>query len=160
MASRGGRREGAGAPRGHRKSTLEKIERANIEEQIRQAIVAHDRAKATGKKMAIDVLDDLMNTFLGGAAHYQPNLANPTAKPLADEGKFLAYAERAMDCAARLAKYQSPTFKGIMYQAPVTPQQPLPNTSDDDNVVYINDPVAALRAYRNCLLVSQGKKAV
>lgn len=76
-------------------------------------------------KLAKDVLDQFMRTFAGYAAFYQPvpegQAAPVNRKP--NEEKFFAFADRAVNCAIALAKYQSPTYRAIMV-ADAPPKDP------------------------------------
>jgi len=103
--AKGGARPGAGRPRGPSKATIEK------------ALIAErtvSEAKTAGKKLAKEVLEDFMLLFTGMAAGFQ--IAPPGASPnlQGDEGKFWKYAQAAVDCAHKLAPYQSPTFRAVV----------------------------------------------
>src|SRR6266566_3568735 len=78
---RGGRREGAGAPRGPRKATIARIEAANISEQVVAAKLADEKLRNADKKLAKDVLEDFMLVFAGMAATYQPLRAGMAVPP-------------------------------------------------------------------------------
>lgn len=100
----GGRKKGT-----PNKATLEK-------ERVAAEIAARTMADATtsGKKLAKEVLEDFMELFAGMAAHYQP--APPGKehlKPSGNEAQFLKYADLTVAAAAKLAPYQSPTFKAV-----------------------------------------------
>lgn len=107
MAGRGGVRAGAGRPVGvPNKATLERL-------AIAERAVAD--AKASGKKLAKEVLEDFMHLFAGMAAYYQPTPSEaPQQNRNGNETKFRDYAVLACSTAADLAKYQSPTFKAIV----------------------------------------------
>jgi hypothetical protein len=93
------------------------MERALIAQRI-----AAEQAGRPGKKLAREVLDDLMFLCLGMAAKYQPLPAGVVAMngQQPDEAKFIEYAKLAGGFAAELAPYQSPKFKGII-QLPEMP---------------------------------------
>ena len=139
---RGGKREGTGRPKGALgKATIERLEKAKLD--VREA-------KASGKKLGKDVLEEFMYLFAGMAAAYQP-LPPGAVVPVGrapNEDKFKEYAVLARDTAFMLAKYQSPTFKAI----PVTvqPDSPQPQFGDGDptNVVTLDDPEALVRVYK------------
>jgi hypothetical protein len=142
MAGRGGARPGAGRPQGPSRAT---IERALIAERTVQS------AKATGNKLAKERLEELMEIFIGATAYFQPTVAIGTQpNPNQDWGEFEKWGRLAMECAAKLAPYQSPTFRAVMVSAP-PPAQPEGNLN---NVFPIGDPVAAARTYRR--IVSAG----
>jgi hypothetical protein len=112
--AKGGARRGAGRPRGPSKATLEK------------ALIAErtvSEAKAAGKKLAKEVLEDFMLLFAGMAADFQ--IGPPGAAPnlRADENKFWKFAEAAIDCAHKLAPYQSPTFRAVVVAPGPDPNQ-------------------------------------
>lgn len=102
----GGRQKGA-----RNKVTIARALRA--EQEIAEA-------KASGRKMATQVLDEFMHLFAGMAAAYQP-LPPGTEIPAGrapDEAQFEKYAKLAVDCARILAPFQSPTFKAIVIAPP------------------------------------------
>lgn len=116
MAGTGGARPGAGRPKGVSKATLEKIALAQRE-------VAG--AKASGKKLAKEVLDEFMQLFAGMAAYYQPTPATvPQQNANQDESKFKEYAVLACEQAAELAQYQSPKLRAILMPLPPPGDQP------------------------------------
>ena len=88
-------------------------------------------ARKRGQKLAREVLDDLMHTFLGMAAKHQPVSPGMPLQPGQEpnETKFVQYAVLARDTAKELAPFQSPKFKSIeVYQAPTAPiEQPSSN---------------------------------
>lgn len=104
------------------------------------------------KKLAKDVLEELMLVGLGYAARFQPKYA-PDGKVLeGDPVAFREWADFTGDKAAKLAKYQSPTFRAIHLQADsgsgagTAPPQP----GDNAKVVDMQserDPARAIEAY-------------
>jgi hypothetical protein len=107
--SRPGERRG-----GRQKGTPNRatVERQLVAAQIAERTVAD--ARLGGKKLAKDVLEELMVRFIERARHYEPT--PPGAKDhnvYADESKFLQWAKYASDCAKALAPYQSPTFRAV-----------------------------------------------
>lgn len=106
----GGARPGAGAPRGPRKSTIEK------------ALIAEAtslKAQVNGKRLAKDVLEEFMFLFGGMAAYYQPL---PPGQPIPvdrkpDEAAFERWARLTVETAHKLAPFQSPTFKAVLVQS-------------------------------------------
>jgi len=121
MAGRGGLRPNSGRKVGSQnKATIERLKRAEIE---------MTQARESGKKLAKDVLEEFMMLFAGMAAQSQPIPEGmpvpPGRKP--NEKTFEKYARLAVETAADLAKYQSPTFKAIaVAMAPDFPRQPQP----------------------------------
>jgi len=81
-------------------------------------------AQASGKKLAIDVLEDFMNLFAGMTAYYQPMPNGVAPKPNQDENKFVQYARMTMKVAEALAPYQSATYRAIVTAAPPPPRNP------------------------------------
>lgn len=83
-------------------------------------------ATASGKKLAVEVLDDFMGLFAGMAAYYQPLPGGGEVPPgrHPDENKFEKYARLTIKIAGELAPYQSSTFRAIL--APAAPQQTNP----------------------------------
>lgn len=115
MAGKGGARPGAGRKRGESKAT---IERRAIAERIIAEQAAGQRAQP-GRKLAKEVLDDLMHLALQYAAVHQPlppGMQATTGQD-PDTEKFVMFANMAGDFAGRLAKFQSPTFKSIEVHA-------------------------------------------
>ena len=107
---RGGRKRGT-----PNKATRE---RALLAEQI------VTEARKRGQKLAREVLDDLMHTFLGMAAKHQPVAFGAPLQTGQEpnEDKFVKYAVLARDTAKELAPFQSPKFKSIeLYEAPTAP---------------------------------------
>jgi len=95
--------------------------------QIQRAEARYGEARASGnRKLAIEVLDQLMHLHLSRASIYLP--ANPKAvaehtanpNPHENETLFRYHVERAEGCASMLAPYQSATFKSITLQASAT----------------------------------------
>jgi hypothetical protein len=107
---RGGRQKGT-----RNKATVEK---ALIAEQV----IA--RAEMAGKKLVKEVLDKCMGLLMGMVAFYQPSLADKPPNPNADEDKFEKWARLAIECAAKLAPYQSPTFRAVVVAPAPDANQP------------------------------------
>lgn len=122
----------------------------------RNLIAARQAAEAlkpgSGKKLAKEVLEEFMLTFAGMAATYQPMPPGRTDVPdgrAPDPVLFRAYAELAVLAAAKLAPFQSPTFRAIAVtvaqeQVPIGPRI----INNDPNVISIDDPLALQRVYR------------
>jgi len=83
-------------------------------------IAASEIQKAEGQRklLAKEVLDQYMTLFAGMSARYQPIKGNKTP----NEKKFNFYAEKAIDCAHKLAPYQSPRLQALAI-APVPDAQ-------------------------------------
>lgn len=157
----GGPRQGAGAPRGPRKATIEKIEGANINEQIKAAARDLDRARQQGRPLAKDRLDELLGIALGAMTAFQRVTAeqvqadrerNPKSKLKEQKGDWAGFGnwfDRAAYAAKELAKYQSPTFKAIAVAA--APGAAIEHEPDYENVVRLGNPVAASRAYQQLM---------
>ncbi len=102
------------------------IERKRVEAEIAQRVGPDYRPD--GKKLAKDVLEDLMLMHGGLAAENQPTPGadgRRTFKNLTQREMFRYHAEEAAHCASRLAKYQSSTFKAIAV-GPMPGDVPLP----------------------------------
>jgi hypothetical protein len=100
--------------------------------------------KAAGKKLAKEVLEDFMLQTAEMAVHFQPAPPGSPKNRHADEAKFWTYARAAIECAQKLAPYQSPTFRAITVTAPSPNERPL---LGQDNVIPLDDPVALARIY-------------
>jgi len=83
-------------------------------------------AKAAGRALAKDVLSDFTEIFKSMAVRYRPLAGYENA----DEAKFEKWARLAVDCAARAAPFQSPTFRAVT----VVP----PDKAREDDVTVIN----------------------
>lgn len=116
--AKGGARRGAGRKRGPSKATIER-------QLLAQRIAAEQQGKP-GRKLAKEVLDDLMHTALGMAAKYQPlpDGVVPMNGQKPDEAKFVEYLKLAGGFATDLAPYQSFRFKAVLMS-----QEPLPGGS-------------------------------
>lgn len=106
---RGGYRPGAGKKKG-------KFDRATLEAELaaaQQQLVELTQKRQAGRKMAVDVLDDIMHLAMGLAGKHQPlahgEQLEPGREP--DEAKFDRYLEMTGEFAGKLANFQSPKFK-------------------------------------------------
>lgn len=106
---RGGYRPNAGRRKGS-------MDRATLEAELaaaQQQLVEMAKKRQSGRKIAVDVLDDIMHLAMGLAAKHQPlsnaEIAGPGREP--DEPKFLQYLELTGEFAGKLANFQSPKFK-------------------------------------------------
>ena len=90
--------------------------KATIERELLAQRIAAEQAQKPGRKLAREVLDDLMHTFLGMAARVQPMPEGVQLQPghLPDPIKFVEYATLAGAFAKDLAPYQSPKFKATI----------------------------------------------
>jgi len=139
-------RKPSGLPRGRKlggknKATLEREELARRELEAREnrMVVSENlivEARRTGRKLAREILDDLMQLGMGMMATFQPlppapgsTPETPNANPNYNEDKFWRAAEFTKDCAIALANYQSPKLKAeVQVNVPVerAPQEILP----------------------------------
>lgn len=113
--ARGGYRANGGRKAGGKNKLT--IERELIAERIAQERM-QDAAKP-GRKLAREVLDDLMHLALQYAAMHQPLPVGvqPGLGQEPSQEKFVLFANMAGDFAGKLAKFQSPTFKSIEVHA-------------------------------------------
>jgi hypothetical protein len=107
-----------------------------------------DDACKTGKKLAKDVLEDFMHLFAGMAAVYQPTAPGQPPNPHANEAAFKDAAERAIDCADKLAPYQSPKLKTIQVQEGWGAMKPVPTEAERKALRPIGNPG---QVYRNMI---------
>jgi hypothetical protein len=96
----GGRKAGV-----HNKTTQRRIDAAE------RAIVL---AKAGGKRLAREVLEDFVELFSAIALTHQPALPGAEPNPSYDEKKFEKFARLAVDTATALASYQTPKLKAVL----------------------------------------------
>jgi hypothetical protein len=73
-------------------------------------------ARADGKPLAKEVLEDFMLFYIQAAYQFRPPL--PIPENWEGESKFHSYAEKAGQFARMLAPYQSPTYRSITMQTP------------------------------------------
>lgn len=111
-----------------------------------------DDAKKKRIPLAKEVLNEFMQLFAGMAAAYQP--LPPSAPTPAgrspDEPKFLKYAVLAIDCAAKLAPYQSHTFRAISVHA-ADPNDKPPRPGDGAKEINPKDAAAVARVYQQVM---------
>jgi hypothetical protein len=134
--------------------------RATVERQ-EMAARALDNAKAEGRPLAKDRLDELLSIALGAMMAHQPITKEMAKKARAsgnrtvkesrgDWSGFGEWWDRAAYAAKELAKYQSPTYKAVSVE---TPHQAGSRTFGDiGKFVRTGDPVAASRIYREFIM--------
>jgi len=146
-------RGGAGRGQGRKPGIPNKATQERALEAARQ----NAEAKANGKKLAKEVLEEFMLLFAGMAAAYQPLPPGTPVPPGREpnEAKFITYAKLATDTAADLAPYQSPTFRAIGVMAPNPDQRPGDGAKTIGSSKKLNAAEAA-RAYRLLMLSPAG----
>jgi len=102
MAGRGNPK-GSNGGGGRRKGTPNKIT------LVRAAQVA-EVARATGKKLGVEIMEEAANYFFGLAARHQPTGPDPNPT------LFREYLKDAADYASKLAPYQSHRLSSITIQ--------------------------------------------
>jgi len=75
------------------------------------------QASMVGRTLAKEVLDELIALFAAAARSYCPTELGGTGDRKVSEAKFERYARLAIECATKLAPYQSPTFRAIVVSA-------------------------------------------
>lgn len=127
-SKRGGFREGSGrTPGAKNKRTLERETREKLEAEAKEKIAElaeEDRAvvkvATRGKKLAKDVLRELMELSVGMAALYQPAHPDAVSKNRhEDPAKFQEWFAIAAQTAKDLAPYESPRYSAVMVGAAV-----------------------------------------
>jgi hypothetical protein len=130
--------------------------RATVERQ-EMAARALDNAKAKGRPLAKDRLDELLSIALSAMTARQPITKEMVKKARAsgnrtvkesrgDWGGFGDWWDRAAYAAKELAKFQSPTYKAVSVETPR--QSGLPPVRDFGTFVRTGDPVRASRIYQ------------
>ena len=116
----------------------------------------HGLPRPTTHKLAKERLRELMEIFIGAAAHFQPSVRPGDApKPHGDWNRFMEFGRLGMECAAKLAPYESPTFRAIMVtHGGSAADAPAPAKHPGAEVIPLNDAVGASRVYR--MIVSGG----
>ena len=71
-------------------------------------------AKAGGKRLARDVLEDFLELFSAIALTHQPAPPGAERNPNYDEKKFEKFARLAVETATALASYQTPKLKAVL----------------------------------------------
>jgi hypothetical protein len=71
-------------------------------------------AKAGGKRLAREVLEDFLELFSAIAMTHQPALPGAERNPNCDEKKFEKFARLALETATALASYQTPKLKAVL----------------------------------------------
>jgi hypothetical protein len=101
-----GRKKTGGRKAGVRnKTTQRRIDAAE------RAIVL---AKAGGKRLAREVLEDFLELFSAIALTHQPAPPGAERNPNYDEKKFEKFARLAVEIATALASYQTPKLKAVL----------------------------------------------
>jgi len=166
---RGGKRVGAGAPRGPRQSTIEKQRAQLVEHRVAQVIAKNDAAAPASppaeprqvrsdsvsqpaRRKAVDLLEEMMFLLYGLSAHYQPKPNEVEATTPQNRRLFNYYSKRFVDTAARLAPYQSATFKA---HAMVPSPLPMPAETarpKGGNIIDLTDQRAVAQHYRRVMM--------
>jgi hypothetical protein len=71
-------------------------------------------AKAGGKRLAREVLEDFLELFSAIALTHQPALPGAERNPNYDEKKFEKFARLAVETATALAGYQTPKLRAVL----------------------------------------------
>lgn len=118
MGQRGGKRDGAGAPRGPRRITVAR-------EIVSEVVYEEMQKRNANQKRGIDTLDEQMRLWMGVAAKLQRDYP----ETFSTDKTFRYAMERAAHAAAELAKYQTPRFKAIpVREVPALPKAPAGET--------------------------------
>ena len=71
-------------------------------------------AKAGGKRLAREVLEDFLELFSAIARTHEPTPPGAERNPNYDEKKFEKFARLAVETATALASYQTPKLKAVL----------------------------------------------
>jgi hypothetical protein len=106
-------------------------------------------AKKADRLLAKEVLDQFMILFSQMAAYYQPLMPGQVVPPgrSPSEPMFEKYAKLAVQTAAALARYQSPTFQAVAVAMSPGEMAPQIASRQVAEVIDINDPNVQLQAY-------------
>ena len=154
----GGRQKGS-----LNKTTLERLERARVIEQVAAEVGGLGTVKATavalhkameGHRLAKDELVEVIPVIKDIVAHYQRKSTAISKKTgllvvKGDPSDFKEWLRLLVDTCFKLADFQSPKFRAIMVSAPG--EQESMKTIDADNVIPLNDAVGASRVYRRIM---------
>lgn len=114
------------------------------QQHIREAGKRVAEARKLGRKQAVDVLDDLMNTAMAMAAKYQPATSDHLPR---DDAKFLQWIQTAGLFAKNLAEFQTPKFRAVMIQTPPSLGDAEITIDQKGNILEIDDPKKLARVY-------------
>ncbi len=142
---------------GRKKGTPNKATR---ERALLAKRILEEQAGKPGRKLAREVLDDLMHTFLGMAAQHQPLPAGavPMSGQKPDEAKFVEYATLAGAMAQQLAPYQSPKFKATIQLNEAPPGDNFAGSQGDQAVARMT-PQQAYRMLRDNDIIDYSSEA-
>lgn len=117
--ARGGARAGAGKKPGQRDRATLETELALAKAQLADLTERREAERsASGRKQAIDVLDDVMHAAYGLMAQHQPlahgEVLDPASGRKPDNTLFQYYMGETKDAAFKLANFQSPRFKSVV----------------------------------------------
>ena len=152
---RGGRIKGV-----PNKATIAALNERKIIDQIAKqtgtssSVTAAVLSKAAGyRKLAVEELEDVLPIIKSLVAYHQIKVmrAGPTgALQITGElDDFKEWLRLFIETCAKLAPYQSPTFKAIAVVEPQLPgKPPIPNAYDIER---LDDPVAASRVYQQLM---------
>jgi len=104
--ARPGERRGGRAKGTPNKATVEKLA---IAERVR------NKSRRAGKKLAIEVLEEIMEAFYDRFIYYQPAFGSMAPNPNQDAKLFRKYARLTVAAAKALLPYQSPKFRAISF---------------------------------------------
>lgn len=155
---------GKGSPKGVRQGGRQKgtPNKASVERALVAARIAQEQAGKPGRKLAREVLDDLMHTFLGMAAQHQPLPEGVVpmngAKP--DAAKFVEYATLAGSFAKDLAPFQSPKFKATIQLPELPPGENFAGAIGDQAGVHRMTPQQAYRMLRDADVIDVQSQVV
>lgn len=116
--ARGGARPGAGKKKGKPEYATLEAQLVTAQQQLATLTAEREAEKAgRGRKLAIDVLDDIMHAGYGLMAKHQPlepgEVVHPGSGRDPNEEKFRYFLDVTKDAAKGLANFQSPKFKSI-----------------------------------------------
>lgn len=124
---RGGRRPGSKNKKGSERELIaaaivEKVKagtasKAEIQERAMIAAREIQRANEQRSKLAKEYLEEFVIVLYSMAARYQAGGKQP------NEEKYKEWLKLAIDCATKLAPYQSPTFRAIVVAPPPPAQE-------------------------------------
>lgn len=158
-----GQRFGGRAKGVPNKSTIERLQREKIAEQVAADLGKPEAARAIARVMsrnrvlAKDEIEDVIPILKGIVAKFQEPVMGAgvvLAESLKDDkgwSRFKDWLELYIETCFKLAEFQSPKYRAIAVVA--NPPDP---AKSNDNVIRLNDPVGAARVYRTLIAKVSG----
>jgi hypothetical protein len=161
----GGRKKGTPNRRKTEEEERKRIEAENAKRAIEVA-KAEDKSRgplnAVRKKLAKELIEDYMMAFHAQAARFQPLPPGMDPAEAArrgftpNEAKFMEWGKLTVDTARALAEFQSPKLRAHLVTMPGSEGEQKTIDQHGNNVIPLNDAVAAARTYARIMRTVEG----